>query len=279
LTVTTIALPQNEPEDTTVVQRDEQITPEEEREARELAALLTRRWRETEDIAPLINEFFVSDFADRLRHEPELFLFTELKEEQLTPEDRDDLLRHYIAMSNFLHLMVRVYEVHWPLAKSAKEGEEPDLEKMLPANVLDVIKSDPTLSAIYAEETGEKAEAPNQSEETSAEERSVNTIERLRGLTNALERAVALLRDYVKTLPSSLTASELMMMKEQESDKDSESAENDDPLRPHLHILSEDFYGYSSGTRLICINILPFHLDLVRAGQNLKVVSIYIQGD
>ncbi|MBA3767400.1 MAG: hypothetical protein H0W99_10500, partial [Acidobacteria bacterium] len=100
LMVTAIALPQHVSKDLSAEQRDELITSDEEREARELVTLLTRRWREMEDIGPLINEFFVSDFADRLRHEPQMLFFVELKPELLAPENRDDLRRHYVAMTN-----------------------------------------------------------------------------------------------------------------------------------------------------------------------------------
>jgi hypothetical protein len=42
---------------------ESKLTPAEEQEARELAAQFVRRFRETDDIAPLVDEMFVNDFA------------------------------------------------------------------------------------------------------------------------------------------------------------------------------------------------------------------------
>jgi hypothetical protein len=281
LLLTAMGRERNAPEASPVDKGSAEITPDEEREARELVTRLTTRWRETEDIGPLIEELFVADFADRLRQEPRYLFFSELKKEQLGPQDREDLRRHYVAMTNLLHLFVRLYEVYLPLLKAEEGGEDFEPEKLLPANVIEVLKSNPTLSAIYDEELGGKAETPaSQSPDKSVEdkrERRVETIEQLRALTDTLERAVVLLRDHVRTLPLTQPASELL--KEQESQGNSEPSESDDTMKPRVYILSEDFYGYPSGTRLICVDILPFHMDLVRVGQRLKVLTIHIKSD
>ncbi|HYY57104.1 MAG TPA: hypothetical protein VE842_07195, partial [Pyrinomonadaceae bacterium] len=282
LALTAMGLGRSRPDAPPVDKGSAEITADEEREAREIVTRLTTRWRETEDIGPLTEELFVADFADRLRYEPQYLFFSELKTEQLGPEDREDLRRHYVAMTNLLHLFVRLYEVYLPLRKSEEEGgEEFEPEKLLPANVIEVFKSNPTLSAIYDEELGDKAETPaNQSPDQSVEgkrQTRVETIEQLRALTDTVERAVVLLRDHVRTLPLTLPASELV--KEQDSQGDSEPAESEDSTKPRVYILSEDFYGYPSGTRLICVDILPFHMDLVRVGQRLKVLTIHIQSD
>jgi len=278
---TAMCLPQNASNDAPVEQRDEKLTPDEEREARELVAHLFKRWQETEDIAPLMDEFFVTDFADRLRHEPEILLLVELKPELLlTPDNRDDLRRHYVAMSNLLHLVFRLYEVYGFINMTAEEREEFDLKKALPASIWDLFKSNPTTNAIINEELGEKAEGqtenPDRSAEKQADSKIIQTIEQLRGVTVTLEQANVILRDHLKTLP--LPASEIN--RSQQSDAASSTAENTDPLTPRVQILGSDFYGYPPGTRLICINVLPFHIDLVRdSSQRLKVLSVYLQTD
>jgi hypothetical protein len=283
MALTAMCLPQNVSNDTPVEQRDEKLTPDEEREARELVAQLFTRWRETEDIAPLIDEFFVTDFADRLHHQPEMLFFLELKPELLaTTDSRDDLRRHYVAMSNLLHLVCRFYEVSGFINMSEEEREEFDFKKALPASIWDLFKSNPTTNAIINEELGEKAEGqtenPDRSTEKQADAKSIQTIEQLRGVTVTLEQANVILRDYLKTLPLPPAASEING--NQQSDADSSTAENNDPLMPRVHILGSDFYGYPAGTRLICVNVLPFHIDLVRDGsQRLKVLSVYLQTD
>jgi hypothetical protein len=282
MALTAMCLPQNASNDTPAVQQNEKLTPDEELEARTLVAHFFTRWRETEDIAPLIDEFFVNDFADRVRHQPEILLLVELKPELLTTDNRDDLRRHYVAMSNLLHLVFRLYEVYGFINMSEEEREEFDFKKMLPASVWDLFKSNPTMNAIINEELGEKAlgqtENPDRSTEKQADAKIIQTIEQLRGVTVTLEQADIILRDHLKTLPLTLPSSEIN--KSQQSDAASSTAENNDPLMPRVHILGSDFYGYPAGTRLICVNSLPFHIDLVRDGsQHLKVLSVYLQTD
>jgi hypothetical protein len=279
----TVLAAQNGPDDSPAAKDDDdKITVQEEREAREIVAQFTKRWQETEDIGPLVDELYVSDFADRLRQEPQLLYFIELKEEQLPPETRDDLRRHYVAMTNFLHLMLRIYAVYESTrTPDDDEGEHLKLRQIIPANVWSVFESNPTLKAFMDEEMGESAEsqAEPQGQETDeqATAKGIKAIEQLRILTPALEKAVVLLREHVKTLPSTLPASEVIRNKQ--SDEDSSEAEHDDPLMPRSYILSEEFYGYPAGTRLICVDLTPFHMDLVRVGDHFKVLSIYIQGD
>jgi len=144
-----------------------------------------------------------------------------------------------------------------------------------------VFESNPTLRALMEEEAGEEAksqpEPQGEETESKATEKGIKTIEELRTMTTALEQAVVLLRAHVKTLPSTLPMNELIRNKG--SDAYPNAADHENLLKPFSYTLSDDFYGYPAGTRLICASLLPFHLDLVRVGQHLKVVSIHIQGD
>ncbi|HEY6188314.1 MAG TPA: hypothetical protein VIW80_11570 [Pyrinomonadaceae bacterium] len=270
----------NGTDDTPADKDDEKITAQEEREARELVAQLTTRWQETEDIGPLVEEFYVSDFAERLRHEPQLLYFAELKEELLTPETPPELKRHYVAMTNFLHLIFRLYTVYESM-RTKDDEQELDLKRIIPANILNVFESNPNLKALMDEEAGDQAEGRTgpqaQEAQEQASEKGIKNIEQLRLLTNALEQAVVLLREHVKTLPATLSAREIV--RAGRSEEDAGAAEEDDPLKPRSYTLTEEFYGYPAGTRLICVDLLPLHADLVRVGQRLKVVSIYMQSD
>jgi hypothetical protein len=288
LAATAMCLPQNVSKDLPAEQRDEKITPDEEREARELVARFFKRWQETDDIGPLIDEFFVADFADRLRHEPEMLFLGELKPELLlTTDSRDDLLRYYVAMTNLLRLITRLYAISAPINMSDGERGELDLKEMLPASIWELFKGNPITNAIINEELGEKAEGrtenPDASAAKEADAKSIKTIEQLRDLTATLEQANILLRDHLKTLPLPLPASEVStgeISRSRQSDTDSTAAESNDPLTPRIHIPGEDFYGYPADTRLICFNVLPFDIDLVRDGDNrLKVLSVYLQTD
>lgn len=283
LAATAMCVAQNVSKDLPAAQQDEKITVDEEREARELVAHLFKRWQETDDIRPLVDEFFVTDFADRLRHEPEMLFFGELKPELLRATDnRDDLLRHYVAMTNLLRLVTRLYEINRPINVSEAEHSDLDLKQMLPASIWSLFKSNPTTNALINEELGEKAEGqtenPDGSPAKEADAKSIKTIEQLRDLTATLEQANILLRDHLKTLPLPPPAS--ASSSGQQIDTDSTATQSNDPLMPRINTLGEDFYGYPAGTRLICVNVLPFHIDLVRDGDHhLKVLSVYLQTD
>src|SRR5687767_1990228 len=86
----------------------EEMTDDEEREARALALRFMKRLRETDDFAPLVGEFFHGGFAERLRsvirETPEggdgdfLFAFDRTV---LARVDAAELQRAYVALMNF----------------------------------------------------------------------------------------------------------------------------------------------------------------------------------
>jgi hypothetical protein len=282
LTFSASGFQQSQAEDTTAKESDEKITPDEEREARELAARFVKRWEETEDLGPLIDEFFVRDFAERLHYEPQLLYFGELKkDEKSILESSADLQRHYVAMTNFLRLLIRLHEIYAPILKSEEGQAELDLNQLLPPAVQDVLNSNPTMKAIMGEELGKQSEGRTEGSEQGAADqadaRVIKNLEELRQLTTTLEQAITLLRAHLKTLPLTLSTTETIA--NQQNDTQSRGSEDDDPLMPRAHLLYEDLYGYPKGTRVVCINIMPFHIDLVRVNDRLKVLSLYIQTD
>jgi len=261
---------------------ERKITPDEEREARELAALFIKRWDETEDINPLIKEFFVHDFAERLHYEPRFLFFGDFKGEQLRPENSADLQRHYAAMIDFLRLMFRLGDIYASLLSSEEGQEEMNLRRILPAGILEVFRSNRALNALMSEELGEEVEGQTegseQSEDSGNDARAIKNIEELRSLTMTLEQANTLLRAHLKTLPNTLSVNASNGNRPDDT-QSSASAETDDPLMPRIYTLDEDLYGYPKGTRLICLSLAPFHIDLVRDGERLKVLSLGLQTD
>lgn len=268
-------------EETPTRENDEKLTPDEERETRELAARFIKRWEETEDLGPLIDEFFVRDFAERLHYEPQVFYFGEIKEEKSILESGADLRRHYVAMTDFLRLVLRLQEIYAPILKSEEGQAEPDLNQLIPAAVLNVLDSNPTMKAVMREDMGEQAEGQTVGSEQDAADqadaRIIKNLEELRSLTATLERAVTLLRAHMKTLPQTIPTSESIAR--QQDDTRTAVSENHDPLMPRVRLLNKDFYGYPEGTRVICLNIRLFHVDLVRVNDRLRVLALYMQTD
>ncbi|MFL6228215.1 MAG: hypothetical protein ACJ741_05515, partial [Pyrinomonadaceae bacterium] len=136
------------------------ITPDEEREARELLEEFNNKFVETNDIAPLIKEYFVPDFASRLGQHAETFPFQLIEwKDESAPPDADDLLRFYVASTNCLHTLIPIYYAASERAKKDRgedsDEEEPELEEVLPPAAVELIKSDPLLRGIFEDKDGE----------------------------------------------------------------------------------------------------------------------------
>jgi len=274
----TAASPIQSPEAETVDRGEEKLTSEEEQEARSVAASFIKRWQETEDIGPLISEFFVADFAERLGAEPEVLYFAELKPDLLVSENRDDLLKYYVAMTNSVRLIFRICQVHEATGQEEEGRDGPEWYEIIPAGVWNVLRSNPIMAEVLSEDMGERDSATGEQDAARREEaKTIKSIEELRSLTATLEQASLLLRDHLKTLPSTFPARE--MKSEHEGQADANRAETGDPLNPRLTILGGDFFNYPAGTRLVYFHLLMFRVDLVRVGQHLKVLSVYIRSD
>ncbi|HEX8137334.1 MAG TPA: hypothetical protein VF544_07065 [Pyrinomonadaceae bacterium] len=278
LALATAASPVQSPEAETVDRGEEKLTAEEEREARLVAARFIKRWQETEDIGPLVDEFFIADFVERLRTEPETLYFAELKPELLVSENGDDLLKYYVAMTNSVRLIFRICQVYEATGPEEEGRDGPEWYETIPAGVWNVLRSNPIMAEVLAEEMGARDGATGEQDAARrAEAKTIKSIEELRSLTATLEQASLLLRDHLKTLPS--TPPERETQREHEGQADANTAESDDDLNPRLTILGGDFFNYPAGTRLVYFHLLMFRVDLVRVGQHFKVLSVYIQSD
>ena len=133
---------------------DLRITSDEEAEAHALIGEFNRKFAETNDIAPLVEDYFVNDFASRLIEPPNVFPFSLIgwKKENVPagPEDRQ---RFYAAATNFLHDLFPLYAARMK-ACAQKEGgardetcddDEPKLEKVLPPAAVEIINTAPRL--------------------------------------------------------------------------------------------------------------------------------------
>lgn len=257
------------------------ITAEEEREVLEVAERFVRRIEETYDLAPLIGEMFVSDYAERLRREvvnEPLFLVNKGVAEQA---GREDLLRYQVAWNNCLYvfaLLVAAYEASHPAADDEGEDEE-EFIKALPPDVLDLFKNDPVLASLFEEEqkdrAREKQSAEQSSKSDSADDEPIKSVEQLRGFTSTMERASALARKHLDASPSGIT---MLARHKGASEEENWEAERD-WMRPRAWALSREFYGYPEGTRIFCANALMYHMDLVRVDGKIKVLALNLNID
>jgi hypothetical protein len=285
----------------------EQLAPEEEREAREFAEALFKRLEEGQDIAPLLEGMFVGDFAERLHASVSsagsLYLLDRTVAAQAT---RDEVLRHHVAFSNFI-LLTAIHTMNARLdaraerraakakeedkegkageAEETEEGEEtdgaePKLADILPPDVLELFRADPLLGRFLVEEE-EGAAAPQESAAGDAsaatqqgagsdEEGFISTVEQLRAFTSTVERANELLR---KRLTSEQKKRVFDDWRAAAEEKDSEL------MRPYATVVTKEWYGYPEGTRIVCVGLLMFHVELVRVGSGYKVLAMYLLDD
>jgi len=147
MSATSAARPPTAPPD-----ENSRITPEEVAEARELVAEFNRKFAETNDIAPLVEDYFVADFAARLIDPPNVFPFFLIDwKDKNAPAKPDDLLRFYVAATNFLHDFFPLYAAGMRDCAEEKnnepdekcDGNDPKPEKFLPPAAVEVMKAAP----------------------------------------------------------------------------------------------------------------------------------------
>jgi hypothetical protein len=257
------------------------ITAEEEQEVLEVAGRFVRRMEETYDLAPLIGEMFVSDYAERLRreaiNEPLFFVKKGVAEQA----GREDLLRYQVALNNCLYvvgLLVAAYGASHPAADDEGEDEE-DFIKALPPDVLDLFKNDPVLASLFEEEQKDRARENQSAEQASKsdsdDDEPVRSVEQLRSFTSTLERASALARKHLEASPSGIS---MLARHEGASEEENREAERD-WTRPRAWTLGRESYGYPEGTRILCANVLIYHMDLIRVDGKMKVLALYLNID
>ncbi len=274
-----------------------QLTPEELREARELVARFGERWRKTTDYEQIVSELFVQDFPERLRqaslHEiPWWFVDKHL----LAAASREELWRFYIATMNLYGLMFRLVEIA-QRQKQQSDNSEGDLgpTDVLSPEAINVLRSDPLLALLVEDEgkdekdgetketdshqpapSGNSPPAPFAAEKADAdttaeagEEGIVKTIPQLNNMSATLERANALMRKQLASLPPV-----------EPSKSTTDETKNEQSLPSFdLTTLDESIYGYAEGTRVIHTNVLPYCLNLIRVNGQLRILSVSLYVD
>lgn len=270
------------------------LAPEEEREAREFAEALIKRLEEGQDFAPLVGEMFVGDFAERLHASAgsagSLYFLDRLAAAQA---NRGEVLRHHIAFNNLV-LLTSLYMADAQLSaraarRAAATGEteetketgdaEVRMSDVFPPEVLELFRADPLLGRFVLEEeareaarteaaTGDAGAAAREGD-AADEEEFITTVEQLRAFTSTVERANELLRQRLTS-----------RQKRRAFEYWRRAAGTDGELmRPYETVTGTDWYGYPAGTRLVCVSLLMFHVELVRVGGAYKVLALYLVDD
>lgn len=274
---------------------EEELTAEDEREALKIAEQFVKGFEEKNNPSSLIDELYVKDFDARLRSEPNPFIYLAKIEPEVVAKASDEELRRlYVASLNFIYSSSLLYGIalyNRRLKGAESESDETPLRELLPPGVLSVLKEDPLMAALITEDeelererSGEQKELPEPGAEGASEKREqadgteIRSLERLRGFLTTLERACALLREYLKTVQGPRNWKELANELRAQAVKD-ESENNCEGFCPRLHVLDEEFFGSPSGTRLVCLNVMAFHMDLIRIDGRLRILNVYLSSD
>jgi hypothetical protein len=267
-----------------------QLTPDEELEAREIAEQFIRRFEGSDDLLSIVDDLYVRDFDDRLRHNVAERFLVPIDSKLALHVKGDELRRCHIATLKFFYLYMLIYGASYFAHKldgsATAEGSEKEFDpvEVLPPRAVDVIRNDPVFAEMIlgsskkdSEENSEQEEeAVAEDTEKKVEERdqTIMDMERLRGHVSILEQAVAIMREHLQTLPTPHTWEglvDLMRKPDQETPRDR--------LRPRAYTLARDDFGCPAGTRLICLDVLLFHMDLVRVDGQLKILNVYVEFD
>ncbi|MBA3322947.1 MAG: hypothetical protein H0T45_16075 [Pyrinomonadaceae bacterium] len=283
VTATTLSRPLTRQDET------EKITPEEEREAIEFGERFARQLHSVNNLAPLMAEMFVSDYAERLQQQAVTHSITLLGRRAAQQASRDEIKRYYLALNNgvFLGGLLDISHEFSQLKEDDEDDGDLRLAKMLSPELLRLFESDPILAALLEDERrpdAPSAEEPKEQEsrtvqpnaEAGEDEGIIQSVEQLRSFTVTLEQSALLMRKQLATLP---IRPALWERHEKGANEAVNMEKEREWMNPRLANLRDDFYGYPRETRVICLNVLTYHIDLVKVDGRFKILALEFNFD
>jgi hypothetical protein len=260
-------------------------------EAARLAVRLVTRLREAGDASPVVDEFFLPDFAERFQKfiragdlgENYELLFVGVSRETLTGASPADLRRAFVALVNAWHhggefsnavsdvtearhnLASVLADDNWRLRKAVER-------EALPPALLEVCKGDPLLAMVAEAFSGGGDEEDEDEDEDEAAQLaqiksvSVQSVERLRSFTEKLEKCVALMREATKKLREELKAYPGRDVRR--------TTRLDDVYRVETGSYAKETLGLPARTPFIQARLHPYVVVIVPVEGQLKVIGI-----
>jgi hypothetical protein len=260
--------------------QQEKLTPEEESEAREIAKEFIERFEENKNVLSLAGDFYVNDFVSRLRGRSENFYFVHLSPELWKKVSDTDVKKLYFLSLQFFHYCFMVYGAKEIIrTRNQKQAEdedndEMDMKEIVPLELISLMTRDETLREIWGAFINEYNGIENQQQNDDNDE--LKTNEQLKSYLEFLDDAILLMKKHLESLDAPHKWKPLM---EELTKLDKKEIEDEDLLNPRVTVLTKDFHGSPEGTRLICINAMYFHMDLVRVDGKLKILNVYWEDD
>ena len=218
------------------------IMPSESREAERIARSFSQRLEQTKDLAPLVEEFFATDFIGGYLQDTEHNRLLILKHDVAQQVSRDELLRYYIVSLNAGYLHSVYIHSKYP---STSNKDVPE-EQLFPSDVERLIKNHPN-SATYKDKDW------------------IESVEQFRDYIDLWEKAGVLLRKHVVKSKAEKSEGYRITL--------TDWGKRFSHYQPRLRVCGESCLGLPKGTRLIMVNVPVFQLELANVNGRMKIVS------
>ena len=253
-------------------QDEVQITPAEDRAAKEIAARFTKSLQQTGDLGPILSDLYAVDFIERYVRQQEKIVVKdhtrsphmyfapglEYKSGLLREATADDWRRFYIATNNFLYDGAQ--RGMKKFAKDILGGRElTEINKtdLYPARVVSLLDAHPILKNVILKNAQRTQGKPSKDGAT-----PIGTPEEMRNAAATLEQAVALTRDERSKGRPAKEFKQLVELMEQAG-----------ILKPSVDVTEEEFFGYPPGTRIVhVLTPVMFRLTLIGGGGKYRIL-------
>jgi len=212
----------------------------------EFSLQFARELEKTNDISPLIDRYFVAGYLDGYLQDQRTNWFLNLDRYTASRTNRQELQRFYVSLMNAGYL-----NSLYLISQLPSDSKEPAVsEKLLPPDVLELIKSHPYTTQYRTQDGNYDFLAED-----------IGNVERLRSYTDLLERINSLMREHV-------TKNKAAQSKEWRA-----MLEDWDLYNPKSRVCGKPCLGLANGTELFEVNVPVFRLQVAEISGDLKVVS------
>lgn len=223
------------------------ITATEKRQAKQIAARFYNRFAETQDITPLIDEFFVSDFIPRLKQT----LIKDDEISQIKEISEKDISQFYKAFINYFFIYLNLYEV---LSHNSKADNHEEIDKLINAELKLLLNDTPQ---ILMYQSFNIWELPSLSETENVDEYKQEIVN-LAEFNNALRKInTAFHKNTVKRNYYSYTANDFGVI---------------------VTNTNEGWIDYPNGTKFLRVTFkkeFPITMLLIQQETSLKIATVF----
>lgn len=251
------------------------LTIEEERAAVKLTKAFLKRFQEAQDIAPLIQEFFIEDFSTRLQvcytsdncqgFAKDFWKFGEEENEIDKKTIGEDFVRHYTLAVNVFSQYLFIDALGSEIKQTDKGSEKFDeIKEELKPEFISLLLDAPELRSFIREFLGDDF-APKSDGEASGDKFSFSDIEQARKYLTDAEKLYSILCKFT---------AKLKVLYETQT-KHKSDALFQEIGKPTIDFLDDNFFDYPVGTRIIEIYAFPFKIDMIKEKRKLKIIAVY----